>query len=271
MYREQGKHYHGTRDLSIAKIAGLIRRDLRNAFPGKAWKWAVTSKTYSGGQSITVTLVKAPYVIVEPQSDAYSNMEWQLTTRAKESQAKARAIVDAYNYEDKAGEDLYGGVRFYRFVEFGTLGDKQWASRGEPDFRVRTLGHKLVERRQEPSYLHVQEGKTLRKHVGGKKRHGRRRAHWSYMVHGTSHLREYDTKAEAIRHGKNLGKRDKGQVYVEKVWTDSIGVHNQYKPGCKVVWERPSRWGDERWSLASGKKRHASLGKQVDELKKLLK
>jgi hypothetical protein len=94
---------------------------------------------------------------------------------------------------------------------------------------------------------------------GGKARHARRGAHWSYMVHGPETLREFPSKREAVKFGTRLAKKSRRKyknplrTFVEKVKTDRSGVHSQYAPGAGVVWT-----SDE-------------IGKQVAELNKLLK
>ena len=66
-----------------------------------------------------------------------------------------------------------------------------------------------------------------------------RRAHWSYCVEGHQLLRCYTNKFLAIRVAKakaKLAKHSWAQVFVEKVRTNTAGVHNPYAKGAKVIW-----------------------------------
>ena len=50
MYKFEGENYKKTQDLSVAEIGKLIKKEFKKEFPGL--KLSVSSKTYSGGQSI---------------------------------------------------------------------------------------------------------------------------------------------------------------------------------------------------------------------------
>jgi hypothetical protein len=103
--------------------------------------------------------------------------------------------------------------------------------------------HKTAKRLAKKWHVHLKD-KVLGggSSVGGKARHARRRAHWSYMVHGPETLREFPTKREAVKFGTRLAKKSRRkyknplQTIVEKVKTDRSGVHSQYAPGAGVVW-----------------------------------
>jgi len=68
-----------------------------------------------------------------------------------------------------------------------------------------------------------------------------KRSHWSYCVDDYGFLRCYRKKADALRVAKARARRPEVasggmQVFVEKVRTNSAGVHNPHAKGARVVW-----------------------------------
>lgn len=185
----KGAKYEETRDLDLAIIAKRIRKELAAAF-GKGWKFTVQIKRYSGGQSLNVHAVKAPYTIIEPGKDRDVGMiQWQLNSRGEKARAKAEAIVDAYNYNNSDSMTDYFDVRFYGDTDFGRLADQQWKElQGKyPKVHVTFLDYNGKRRqgrilRQDGRHYVIEDkfGITFRVpignvgdvHAGGKKRRG---------------------------------------------------------------------------------------------------
>lgn len=110
-----GAKYEETKDLNRTEIAKLIRADLKEAFPG--FKWAVRKSARGSSIYVAVTEAPADLVVEHEVSDHYGkNMRY--TPAALEVIEKAKAIVDAYNYDGSDIQSDYFNVRFYCHPEF---------------------------------------------------------------------------------------------------------------------------------------------------------
>lgn len=90
-----GSKYEETKDLDIAEVAKLVRKDL--AALKLPVKPSVRISRYSGGQSLDVSV----------------KME-----RNPEVAKKIRAILDSYNFDESDSQSDYFCVRFYGHVTF---------------------------------------------------------------------------------------------------------------------------------------------------------
>jgi Large polyvalent protein associated domain 29 len=100
-YHTIGSKYVATRDLDIAEVAGLIRKELKKAWP--AAKFSVRIERYSQGQALHVEAVsQVPLYIVGTQLRP-SAVEWR---------EQIRQVVNAYNFDDSDGMSDHYHVRF---------------------------------------------------------------------------------------------------------------------------------------------------------------
>jgi hypothetical protein len=103
-----GSKYEATKHLPGKDLPKLVRADLKAAFP--RFKFSVRRRTFSGGSSIDVVIVRAPGLIVGP-------------VIAKDSEAqlvlfRCKGIIEAYNYDHGDIMSDYFNVRFYSDVKF---------------------------------------------------------------------------------------------------------------------------------------------------------
>jgi len=133
----KGKKYDGKWH-SAAEIAKMIRKDLKKAFPD--CKFSVTKQDYAGGRTITISLMRAPFKVIEKASSNYiqlnhfyldkylssanpTNPIWRqkvvLTPKAVETLKQVVKIAQAYNYSDCDAMIDYFDVNFYLNLEIG--------------------------------------------------------------------------------------------------------------------------------------------------------
>ncbi len=99
-YKTVGAKYETTKDLDIAEIAKLVRKDLKEAYP--RYKFSVRIDRYSMGQSLDVVVSNTDLV---RHSDA-----------ADKLQHEVKEIVNAYNFDDSDSMTDYFHVAFYSGV-----------------------------------------------------------------------------------------------------------------------------------------------------------
>jgi hypothetical protein len=123
----EGSKYQATRDLDIAEIAKLVRKDIKAAqalglLPAEA-TFAVRIDRFSGGQSLDVTLTGMPdtwtYVSpgLEPDYANYVPAHGGYTDEAEAAIKTLRSIVFTYNYDGSDIQSDYFNVRFYGHVK----------------------------------------------------------------------------------------------------------------------------------------------------------
>ncbi len=110
--------------LDIAEIAKLIRKQLKNDFPQA--NFSITSKRYSGGQSLTIALMED---IEHPFKDGTTGYEQinhyyidsndKLTDRAKTMLKRAVSLANSFNFNDSDGQIDYFHTNFYLRLEVG--------------------------------------------------------------------------------------------------------------------------------------------------------
>lgn len=132
-----GSKYESTKDLSRVEIAKLIRLDIKAAVKDGSLpkaKYSVTTQSYSGGGSISVTIsdVDVPgFRMANPARLAWNQQSPHraLCDAPKEAYAlrspeaeellkKVKAITDSYNFDGSDIQTDYFHVRFYDHIEF---------------------------------------------------------------------------------------------------------------------------------------------------------
>jgi hypothetical protein len=161
--RSYGYKYDETEGKTTAQIAGLVRRDIKQAIadgllPGSPVKYSVRTESYSGGSSINVT--------VENWADAYKDCDGEvydrhtgrktrcsnvwckvagqhrdlpgaevhqvLTDEANAAQLTLERIHQAYNHDGSDAMTDYFDVRYYGQVKFQDASSaKFWAGEAE--------------------------------------------------------------------------------------------------------------------------------------------
>ena len=145
-------------NLSGKDIANLMRNELKEVFPD--CKFSITRQSYSGGQSITVALMSAPFEVFNKtytkdkngnvytekdygyaqlneyttreatenyaNKDGYNNGSY-LTDKAREVLKYAVKLSDSYNFDDSDGQIDYFHTNFYLHLQIG---------RWDKDFKV---------------------------------------------------------------------------------------------------------------------------------------
>ncbi|MCD6199286.1 MAG: hypothetical protein J7K15_12105 [Deltaproteobacteria bacterium] len=130
----EGEKYNGNKWLSSTEIARAIRKDLKKAFPN--CKFSVRKADFAGGRSITVSLMAAPFKVIEKVESEYdktyyqinnycldkylsSDSRLQLTPQAVDLLKKVTDIAQAYNYSNCDSQIDYFDVNFYFHLEIG--------------------------------------------------------------------------------------------------------------------------------------------------------
>lgn len=127
----EGVNYH--KNLSTTDIAKIIRKQLKKEFP--TCKFLVTSQYYSGGSSLTVSLMKAPFKILKqnPSNDYYQLNHYRalenyedgnnngcfLTPNAWQLFQRVVKLVQSFNFDDSDGQIDYFHTNFYFHLEIG--------------------------------------------------------------------------------------------------------------------------------------------------------
>lgn len=127
----RGSNCPNDRFLSVKEIAGYIREFIKNDPELRACKWAVTTESSSGGQSLTVALMAGPF-------DAFSD-EWKekhpyeakrghtqhgnskgvATPEAFRVISKVKEFAMSFNYDDSDGMIDYFDRGFYDHYHIG--------------------------------------------------------------------------------------------------------------------------------------------------------
>lgn len=125
--RTYGSRYEETKDLDIAQVAKLVRKDIRVARAAgdlgevpEGVKFSVRIDRFAGGESMDITVVDAPDEWVWTKADE-STRERTLSDRmlspALKGMAKVlRAILARYNFDGSEVQVDYFDVRFYTNV-----------------------------------------------------------------------------------------------------------------------------------------------------------
>lgn len=149
-YAWEGKNYQATRHLSYTEIAKLVRLELKQRFP--SCKFSVTKESYSGGGSITVALMEAPFnAYREPNAEFltprnlnystveeameqwkrmisegyhqinnfYINEDFYLSSQASGIMTDVISLLDSYNFNDSDSQIDYFHTNFYSHLTIG--------------------------------------------------------------------------------------------------------------------------------------------------------
>ena len=122
----KGSRYDSS--LSTAQISAKIRDYLREHYKG--YKWRVRSENYSGGSSISVTLVSGPVPVMVEGSRKYistssvglHSYENDLTAEAFAMMKDVASFAISYNRSDSDGMIDYFDERFYLRLHVGDFG-----------------------------------------------------------------------------------------------------------------------------------------------------
>lgn len=115
-FKWEGAKFHETRNMDIAEIAKLIRKEIREKHKGV--KCSVRIDRFAGGQAIRVTIKEAPFRCFNPLYDngTDSGRDW-LTPEARALVKSIEAIRAQYNFDDSDGMVDYFHVRYYGSTE----------------------------------------------------------------------------------------------------------------------------------------------------------
>jgi len=148
-YATQGKRY--SNNLGIADIAKIIRKELKEKYP--ACTFSTTIQKYSGGQSLHLALMSAPFEVFNTEhkqdkngniytdrdygyaqlnkyqfkeyADGYNNGAY-LTKEAYEVVRAAADLANSFNYDDSDAQIDYFHCNFYLNINIGKW-DKPFA------------------------------------------------------------------------------------------------------------------------------------------------
>lgn len=119
-----GENYH--RSMDIADIAKAVRKELKAKHPG--WKFSVTVRRYSMGQSCDVRLTAVPAFVTvrNPEwkgdgtyaelMDCHARGITRYTREVNEVVKSAEAILQSYNRNNSDSQTDYFDVNFYGSV-----------------------------------------------------------------------------------------------------------------------------------------------------------
>lgn len=144
----EGKHYKATRSDSSADLTRYIRKQLKELIP--TCKFSVSKQDYSGGRSISIALMEAPFKVFDtPNEDLirndcygtiYEKMErWKyvvdkghheinqyhlkddyyLTPEGNDVCKKMLEIAQDFNYDDSDSMMDYFSTNFYLHASIG--------------------------------------------------------------------------------------------------------------------------------------------------------
>lgn len=119
-YGWEGSNYDS--DLGIAEISKIVKSQLKK-IPDT--KWSVRSKRFSGGRSLDVYLLEAPFeVFTDDREYENVNYAWidrqdELTDEAKSLMKKVCKFVNSFNYDDSDSQIDYFNTNFYAHYSIG--------------------------------------------------------------------------------------------------------------------------------------------------------
>jgi len=109
-------------DLSTKDIAKQTREELKKKFP--KCKFSVTMENYSGGSSISINLMSAPFeALTNGQGHSQINHYYMdnndLTSEALEVMTYAKNYIQSFNFDDSDGMIDYFHTNFYVHFSIG--------------------------------------------------------------------------------------------------------------------------------------------------------
>ena len=119
------------RFISVKEVAGYIREYIKSDPELRACKWSVTTETYTGGQSLTVSLMAGPFDVfseewkeqhpydVEHGYTQHGDYEKAVTPEAFRVISKVKAFAMSFNHDDSNGMIDYYDRGFYDHYEVG--------------------------------------------------------------------------------------------------------------------------------------------------------
>jgi hypothetical protein len=119
------------RFLPVKEVSGYIREYIKKDPELRACKWSVTTESYSGGQSLTVALMAAPFDVfseewkekhpydVEHGYTQHGDHEEAVTPEAFRVISKVKAFTQSFNYDDSDGMIDYFDRGFYDSYHIG--------------------------------------------------------------------------------------------------------------------------------------------------------
>lgn len=126
----EGSEYQATKNLDIAEIAKLVRREIKQQYP--EIRTSVRIERYSMGQSLNVRISESPEPLHNPDYDSdynwavrcgmaeispdHEKLTTYLTARGQEIESGIKAIIEKYNYDDSDTMTDYFDVNFYSNV-----------------------------------------------------------------------------------------------------------------------------------------------------------
>lgn len=125
----EGNNYDN--NLDIKNIAKIVREYLKEKYP--KYKFSITIERYSGGQSMTISLISSPvniftesYLKKENVNKGYAqlnkyylNTDERLTEDAVKMFEEIKELIDSYNYDDSDAMIDYFDTNFYWHLHIG--------------------------------------------------------------------------------------------------------------------------------------------------------
>lgn len=117
-----GSNYHGY--IPFKEQTKILRDGIKEMYP--ECKWSVSFKTYSGGGSIYVALMEAPFEVFsnpnEHDTQIYFHSfgsETRFTPDALDMLKKVDQFIKSYRYDDSDGQMDYFDTNFYYHFDIG--------------------------------------------------------------------------------------------------------------------------------------------------------
>jgi len=118
-----GSNYHGY--IPFKEQTKILREGIKAMYP--ECKWSVSFETYSGGGSIHIALVEAPFKVFINDNDGgyiqcnqyYLPEDKRITEKAKEVLIKVNDFINSYRYDDSDGMIDYFDTNFYYNLNIG--------------------------------------------------------------------------------------------------------------------------------------------------------
>jgi len=124
----EGNKYRDTKELPLKEIAAKIKQEVQAKYP--EIKVSVRTDHYSGGRSIDVHIISAPFKLLvrkviypemanlpEDKIPKYA-WGWAYTPKAQEVLDGIKKICNQYNYDDSDGMIDYFDTSFYNSVDY---------------------------------------------------------------------------------------------------------------------------------------------------------
>lgn len=115
-----GAKFEATKDMRIAEVAKLIRKDLKDQFPGLKFKVNSGVSTFHPYVDVTVCSLPAGVTVRNQAPHLAGALRAWMSDEAIALSNAVQAVVNAYNWDNSEPQSDYYNSRFFESVQFAS-------------------------------------------------------------------------------------------------------------------------------------------------------